>query len=372
LLGFQSAWTDPGTGKDLMGARWYAPSEGDFTSADTVQVDPDPDPAAASPFAYAADNPLGYTDPTGHMISIGSPETNSDYLAETTYANVYVGTVQRVGATAARAAATTAYTSTEKLVKKIVNPKPRPAKKKTTALQPRDKPSSSVVQISPHVYVAANLPQAHALQTAWQRISDEYSSGDEYSNWMRLCILYRNLCSGAMREDFTPTEFPTPAGNVQQAFGADVKIVFGGNGTTKGYYFPLLGSSATLGRRMIKAGEVKYAGYETHHIVAEKDPDGAPARQVLSNFGIDINNPENGVFLPATSATQNPTGSVVHRGPTLTDDYIEYVNAQMSQASTREEALEVLQAIKDNLIAGNMPWTEDGGEEAAAPPGELW
>ena len=67
-VGFQSAWTDPATGKDLMGARWYAPSEGDFTSADTVQVDPVPDPAAASPFAYAADNPLDGTDPTGHGV----------------------------------------------------------------------------------------------------------------------------------------------------------------------------------------------------------------------------------------------------------------------------------------------------------------
>jgi RHS repeat-associated protein len=95
LLGFQSAWTDPGTGKDLMGARWYSPAGGDFTSADTVQVPPVPDPAAASPFGYAADDPLDGTDPTGHMISIGSPETNSDYLAETTYANVYVGTVKR-------------------------------------------------------------------------------------------------------------------------------------------------------------------------------------------------------------------------------------------------------------------------------------
>jgi RHS repeat-associated protein len=67
-LGFQSAWTDPGAGKDLMGARWYSPSAGDFTSADTVQVPPVPDPAAASPFAYAADDPLDAIDPTGHVV----------------------------------------------------------------------------------------------------------------------------------------------------------------------------------------------------------------------------------------------------------------------------------------------------------------
>jgi RHS repeat-associated protein len=38
LLGFQSAWTDTAAGKSLMGARWYDPGAGDFTSADTVQV----------------------------------------------------------------------------------------------------------------------------------------------------------------------------------------------------------------------------------------------------------------------------------------------------------------------------------------------
>ena len=61
-LGFQSAWTDPGTGKDLMGARWYSAAAGDFTSADTVQVSPVPNPAAGNPFAYAGDDPLDGAD----------------------------------------------------------------------------------------------------------------------------------------------------------------------------------------------------------------------------------------------------------------------------------------------------------------------
>jgi hypothetical protein len=55
-----------------MGARWYAPSAGDFTSADTVQVSPDPDPVAGNPFAYAGDEPLDVTDPSGHGCGIFS------------------------------------------------------------------------------------------------------------------------------------------------------------------------------------------------------------------------------------------------------------------------------------------------------------
>src|SRR6185437_3481890 len=108
LLGYQSAWADPASGKDLMGARWYAPSAGDFTSADTVQVSPDPDPAAGNPFAYAADEPLDLTDPTGHM-SLGSLVTSVVKKA------VPVTTV-------------------------VKKPAPAVQRKATTALKPADKP----------------------------------------------------------------------------------------------------------------------------------------------------------------------------------------------------------------------------------------
>jgi RHS repeat-associated protein len=71
-LGFQSGWTDPDTGNVAMGARWYNSSNGDFTSRDTTQVSPDPDPASANPFAYAADEPLDQSDPTGHLACIAT------------------------------------------------------------------------------------------------------------------------------------------------------------------------------------------------------------------------------------------------------------------------------------------------------------
>jgi RHS repeat-associated protein len=64
LLGFQSAWTDPGTGKDLMGARWHAPSAGDFTSADTMQVPAVPDPAAGTWQVQPADGKSSPRAPT--------------------------------------------------------------------------------------------------------------------------------------------------------------------------------------------------------------------------------------------------------------------------------------------------------------------
>ena len=70
-LGYQSQFTDPATGKVQMGARWYSPGTGGFQDKDTVTVNPVPDPAAGNPFAYAADNPLTGTDPSGHMLCDG-------------------------------------------------------------------------------------------------------------------------------------------------------------------------------------------------------------------------------------------------------------------------------------------------------------
>ena len=65
-LGYQSQYTDPSSGQVDMGSRWYSPARGGFEDADTANVDPVPDGAAANPFAYAGDNPLDGIDPTGH------------------------------------------------------------------------------------------------------------------------------------------------------------------------------------------------------------------------------------------------------------------------------------------------------------------
>jgi RHS repeat-associated protein len=69
-LGYQSQYTSPATGQVDMGARWYNPATGSFGNKDTVSNKPVPDSASASPFGYAADNPLGATDPTGHMAVV--------------------------------------------------------------------------------------------------------------------------------------------------------------------------------------------------------------------------------------------------------------------------------------------------------------
>ncbi|WP_328725465.1 LamG-like jellyroll fold domain-containing protein [Streptomyces sp. NBC_00259] len=68
-LGYQSGWTDPETAKVNMAARWYSPQTGQFNSRDTVGLDPLPTSVTANRYAYADDNPMTATDPTGHWPS---------------------------------------------------------------------------------------------------------------------------------------------------------------------------------------------------------------------------------------------------------------------------------------------------------------
>jgi RHS repeat-associated protein len=67
-----------------MGARWYDPKLGRWTSADTLV--PSTDPQNLNRFSYARNNPLKYTDPTGHRETDGCDyegcEAQSDQVAQ--------------------------------------------------------------------------------------------------------------------------------------------------------------------------------------------------------------------------------------------------------------------------------------------------
>jgi len=113
-------------------------------------------------------------------------------------------------------------------------------------------------------------------------------------------------------------------------------------------------SSRALGKILEASGIQRPEGYEAHHIVAGLKKLADPARRILKHFGININAAANGVFLPATEDTVNIGGEAVHR-PLHTKEYIEAVNEALKKATTRQDAINILQSIGRALQSGGYP-----------------
>lgn len=88
---------------------------------------------------------------------------------------------------------------------------------------------------------------------------------------------------------------------------------------------------------------------EAHHIVGNRTPNAAAK---LEELGIDRNDPANGIYLP--NSESSPLKGSIHKGNHC-QEYYDTVERRMSQANTREEALEVLQSLKEDLFSGDLP-----------------
>ena len=90
-----------------------------------------------------------------------------------------------------------------------------------------------------------------------------------------------------------------------------------------------------------------------HHIVGNETPNAAKKRE---EFGIDRNAPANGILLPNDASS--PLKGAIHSGRHL-QEYYNTVEQRMAMATTREEALEVLQSLKEDLFSGDLPLQRD-------------
>ncbi len=80
-------------------------------------------------------------------------------------------------------------------------------------------------------------------------------------------------------------------------------------------------------------------------------------------WGIDLDAPENGVFLPMNSAGRAPgvnPNSITHRN--LTGDYYDDVNKLFKNCVSGEEAKQILNGIRTRLLNGTYPskWSTVG------------
>jgi RHS repeat-associated protein len=98
-LGYQGQLTDPATGQTEMGSRLYNPSTGGFINADTASA------AGGNPYAYADDNPMSLTDPSGNSPSGGGTGNGTVTLAKVQAAAAQVADDEQTAARDQAAAA---------------------------------------------------------------------------------------------------------------------------------------------------------------------------------------------------------------------------------------------------------------------------
>ena len=77
-FGYTGEQTDAATGLVYLRARYLSPALGRFLSADSVQPNA-PGTTGYNTYAYVANNPTTWTDPSGHQVAAGAPRGGNEY-----------------------------------------------------------------------------------------------------------------------------------------------------------------------------------------------------------------------------------------------------------------------------------------------------
>lgn len=97
----------------------------------------------------------------------------------------------------------------------------------------------------------------------------------------------------------------------------------------------------------------RQAGQALHHIVGLADEEAELARRILKKFKVHIDEAYNGVYLPASTKSPNPMGSMVH-SKLHTKEYYRKVNKFLGVAKSRQDVIERLERIRKTLLDGTF------------------
>ncbi|MDX2218805.1 MAG: transglutaminase domain-containing protein [Burkholderiales bacterium] len=106
-------------------------------------------------------------------------------------------------------------------------------------------------------------------------------------------------------------------------------------------------NSTVLRNNLTAVGVHAPSGSQAHHIVGGATDVGKATQERLKKLGVDLNSPMNGVFLPGCGKS-NALGTI-HCGK-HTGDYERYVERLLSKATTKEQAINILNDIRSDLL----------------------
>lgn len=103
------------------------------------------------------------------------------------------------------------------------------------------------------------------------------------------------------------------------------------------------------------ASEIDRSNSRAHHIVGDNEYS-SESEAILDKYGIDINAPENGIFLPQNESSD--LHGTIHDGK-HTKAYNDEVTQRLRAATCKEDVLEILDSIKEDLYNGDMELYHD-------------
>jgi HNH/ENDO VII superfamily nuclease len=110
-----------------------------------------------------------------------------------------------------------------------------------------------------------------------------------------------------------------------------------------------------LARTRAKAGIARPAGTAAHRIVPaglKKFRSAEKARDILTKFGIGVENAANSVYLPSRF---DEAVRAAYHGTLHSKRYFDEVLKRLQKARSKEEALVILNQIRKELLAGTFP-----------------
>ncbi len=111
----------------------------------------------------------------------------------------------------------------------------------------------------------------------------------------------------------------------------------------------------TLSRNVVKAtGQARPADACAHHIVAANDPAADSSKVLLSDWGIGINDADNGVFLPASKVGMAGYPSAVKHTSWHSPQYHFAVYVRLVVQNDTATGRAELKAIKSDLLDGRL------------------
>lgn len=198
---------------------------------------------------------------------------------------------------------------------------------------------------------------AHTKKSVVKEMVENASGNINYSNKIRACLknigkkiskTFTRIVVSSKNQYITSSQYlrmlKSKKITIKKTGVKDAKVL-------RENMLKVMGEDAKYAKNTLKNGN------QAHHIIGNSTP---LASSKLKQFGVDINDPVNGIFLP--SSDRSGLRGVVHRGG-HTQEYYDYIEQMFSQCKSKKDCYEVLDKIKSDLYKGKIKLYNEGANK---------